>query len=100
MARYFLNLRYAPDKLAEDPEGDELNGIEAVRPHVLAAARDLIARTRSHGVRDWFTCRFEITDEDGRPVMTVPFSETVPEEEDDDPVRDVGGAACRGPISG
>lgn len=80
MPRYYLHLRYGrqPDKLAVDNEGDELPGLEAVRPHALAVARDL-RRTRTGIVRDWFTCSFEITDEAGRPVMTVPFEDSVPE---------------------
>ncbi|WP_288581543.1 hypothetical protein [uncultured Methylobacterium sp.] len=62
MPRFFFHLRHAPG-----PDG---------------LARDLIARTRVHAVRDWFACTFEVTDEDDRPVMTVPFSDTVTENED------------------
>ena len=84
MTRYYLNLRYGRNKLAEDPEGDELAEGLDVREHARHVARDLIARTRSHSVRDWFACAFEITDESGRPVMTVPFADTVPEMVDQD----------------
>jgi hypothetical protein len=82
MPRYFFNLRYGRDKLAVDPEGDELPDTDAARAHALEVARDLIARTTSYSVRDWFTCTFEIVDETGQPVLTVPFSDTVPEEDD------------------
>ena len=51
----------------------------------LRAARDLIARTRIHSVRDWFECSFEVTDERGARVLTVPFGDTVPDEEDETP---------------
>lgn len=80
MGRYFFNLRYGagPDKLAVDQEGNELTDVAAARAYALEAAADLIGRTRSHGVRDWFTCTFEIVDEAGEPVLIVPFSETVP----------------------
>ncbi|WP_375410131.1 DUF6894 family protein [uncultured Methylobacterium sp.] len=86
MPRYFLNLRHqpGPDGLAVDPEGDELADVIAVREHALRAARDLIARTQSYNVRDWFVCAFEITDADGRHVLTVPFSDTVPDAGDED----------------
>lgn len=83
MPRYFFHLRHGtgPDGLAVDPEGDELAGPEEARAHALAVARDLIARGRLHAVRDWFSCTFEVADEDGHPVATVPFSETVTEED-------------------
>lgn len=85
MARYYFNLRFGlgPDKLAVDPEGDEIPDVSGVRTHALQAARDLIERTRSDIVRDWFDCTFEITDADGQLVLTVPFGDTVPEEDDD-----------------
>ncbi len=66
-----------------DPEGDELAGPEEARAHALMVARDLIARVRLHAVGDWFTCSFEVADEDGHTVTTVPFSETVTEENGD-----------------
>ncbi|MCJ2042538.1 hypothetical protein MKK55_26845 [Methylobacterium sp. J-059] len=86
MPRYYLNLRYGQrlDKLAVDPEGDELADDEAARQLALQAARDLVAGSRSFAVRDWFVCSFEIEDEKARHVMTVPFSDLVPEEDDED----------------
>ncbi|KMO14606.1 DUF6894 family protein [Methylobacterium platani] len=84
MSLYFFNLRHGPgaDGLAVDTEGDELAGPAEARARALAAAHDLIARTRLHSVRDWFTCAFEVTDAAGRPVMTVPFSDTVTEDDE------------------
>ena len=81
MPRYFFNLRYGqgPDKLAVDPEGNELADDEAARLHALQEARGLIAGPRSFAVRDWFVCSFEIEDENARHVLTLPFSDTVPE---------------------
>ncbi|GJE60748.1 DUF6894 family protein [Methylobacterium trifolii] len=86
MPRYFFNLRYGrgPDKLAVDPEGDELPDLDAARELALHNARDLIARARSDIVRDWFTCSFEIEDTDCKLLLTIPFSATVPEEDDDE----------------
>ena len=82
MARYFLNVRHkpGPDGLALDPDGDEIADIALVREHALTTARDLIARTRLDSIPNWFDCTFEIIDEVGRLVLTVPFTETVPEE--------------------
>jgi hypothetical protein len=84
MPRYFFNVRYrsGPNGLAVDPEGDELADVNAAREHALAQARDMIARTRTDLVRDWMVCSFEILDDKGQPVLTVPFSDTVKELED------------------
>jgi len=86
MPHYFFNLRYGPgsDRLAVDPEGDELASVEEAHQHALQSVRGLIAGPPSHAVRDWFVCTFEITDEAGRHVMTVPFTEIVPDEDDED----------------
>ena len=83
MPRYYFNLRHRPGPagLAVDQEGEELPDLNAVRERALFMARDMIARTRTDIVRDWFVCSFEITDEQGEHVLTVPFSDTVPEEE-------------------
>lgn len=83
MARFFFNLRHGrgPDKVAIDLEGNDLTDAAAARAYALEAAADLIARARSHSVRDWFVCAFEIMDEQGLPVLTVPFSDTVPEDD-------------------
>lgn len=82
MPRYFFHLRYGPDKLAADPEGEILADPHVARAHALAAAGDLIARTRSDFVHDWFVCSFEIVDEAGEPVLTLPFGEAVAQEPD------------------
>ena len=82
MSRYFFNLRHRPGPagLAVDPEGDELSDLSAAREHALFMARDLIARTRTDVIRDWFVCSFEVEDEDAQVLLTVPFSDTVSDE--------------------
>ena len=82
MPRYFFNLwhRTGPGGLAQDHEGDELPDLDAAREHALMEARGLIARGRNEAVRDWTACSFEVTDERGRRVLTVPFGDTVPGE--------------------
>lgn len=86
MPRYFFHLRHRPGPagLALDEEGDELADVSAAREHALYVARDTIARTRTDIVRDWMVCSFEVTDESGQLVLTVPFSDTVEEPEGDD----------------
>jgi hypothetical protein len=53
--------------------------VNAAREQALFKARAMIARERLTFIRDWMVCSFEITDEDGQPVLTVPFSDTVSE---------------------
>lgn len=85
MPRYFFNVRHrpGPDGLAEDHEGDALADVSAAREHALSEARAMIARDQLDIIRDWMTCSFEITDETGQHVLTVPFSDTVSDEIDE-----------------
>ena len=84
MPRYFFNIRHRPGPagLAEDPEGDELVDVNAAHARALSEARKAIALDRLTMIRDWMVCSFEIVDEQGHPVLTVPFSDTVSEAED------------------
>ena len=84
MPSYFFNVRHRPGPagLSEDLEGDELADVNAAREQALSVARKMIARDRLTMIPDWLVCEFEITDEAGRPVLTAPFSDTVPELED------------------
>jgi hypothetical protein len=85
MPRYYFNVRHRPGPagLAVDPEGDDLADIHAARAHALSVARAMVARERLTMIRDWMVCMFEISDEAGQRVLTVPFSDIVPEAEDD-----------------
>jgi hypothetical protein len=76
LPRYFLHLRFrnGSDGLAVDEEGDELPSEDALRQHVLETARDLIG-TRSR-VR-WRDCTFEVTDETGNLVLTLPLKDAL-----------------------
>jgi len=86
MPCYFFNVRHRPGPagLAQDPEGEDYVDVNAAREHALSMARVMIARERHTMIRDWMVCSFEIMDEQDQPVLTVPFSDTVPVEEDDD----------------
>lgn len=85
MPHYFFNLRYGRglDKPTVDPEGDDLADDEAARQHALQIARDMVAGPRSFAVRDWLVCSFEIEGENAQRVLTIPFSDVVPEEDDE-----------------
>lgn len=79
MPRFFLHLRYPSfeDGFARDDEGDELPGGAALKQHVLDTARDLMERARLKTIPDWRKCSFEVTDEAGQIVLTLPFSDAV-----------------------
>ena len=83
VARFFFNLRRGqasqPKPVVDDVEGDEIASVALARLHALDAARRLM-RQRSHSIRDWLDCSFEITDEAGCIVMTVPFGAIVPDQ--------------------
>jgi hypothetical protein len=74
--RYFLHMRYinGGEHLAVDEEGDELSDASALRRHVEDTIRDLINHTPIRGI-NWYECTFEVTDEAGQLVLTLPFSE-------------------------
>jgi hypothetical protein len=78
--RYFMNVRYR-GRLVPDYEGDELANAQALREHALVTARDLVFRTRMDTIRSWFDCSFEVTDESGKVVLVMPFTEVVPQPE-------------------
>jgi hypothetical protein len=80
MPRYFLHLRYpdAGDGFARDDEGDDLEDASVLRQHVVNTARELMRGARLHSIPDWLQCSFEVTDESGTVVLTLPFSEIVP----------------------
>ena len=62
------------DGLAVDKEGDDLPDAGGLRNYVEATARDLIRHARLAAIPDWRTCIFEVTDETGSRVLTLPFS--------------------------
>jgi hypothetical protein len=75
--RFFLHLRYrhGAEGLAVDEEGDDLPDAGDLRRHVEATARDLMRHARLAAIPDWRACIFEVTDESGQVVLTLPFSE-------------------------
>ena len=85
MPRYHLNLRRSPGSngLTPDLDGDVLANIGLVRDHTLQTARDLVRTARLECIRNWYDCSFEVTDERGFPVLTLPFSDLVEERIED-----------------
>jgi hypothetical protein len=75
--RFFLHLRYrnGTDGLAVDEEGDDLPNASGLRQHVETTARDLMRHARLAAITDWRACTFEVTDETGSLVLTLPFAE-------------------------
>ena len=77
MPRFFLHLRYrdGTDGLAVDEEGDDPPDAGELRAHVETTARDLMRHARLAAISDWRACTFEVTDEAGSLVLTLPFSD-------------------------
>ena len=74
MPRFFFSAR-GPRRHVPDYEGLELSDIETARSVALLAAADVLAEMANHERHpDW---RFEITGEDGRIVLTIPFAEAM-----------------------
>jgi hypothetical protein len=71
MARYYFNVRRGND-LISDPEGLEFGAVDDAREEAKQAARDILADRVKHGelVDDG---EFEIIDERGVKILTVPF---------------------------
>jgi hypothetical protein len=73
-AQFFMNLRYR-NRLFRDEEGDELESEEDARAHAMATANEMIRNTRTHIIRNWFACTFEVTNENGEIIFVLPFGE-------------------------
>jgi hypothetical protein len=73
--RYFFHVRKG-DVLVEDPEGTEVSETEALDEEAIEAARDLLAEGDLQGLdrREWV---YEVADESGTTVLTLPFSKAV-----------------------
>ena len=65
MPRYFFNIREASGKVIKDATGRVLPGLAAANAEALKAVRQL------PGLK--YGGRFEITDEAGNIVLSVPF---------------------------
>lgn len=75
MPRYFLHLYN--DVEARDEEGREFADLDDARAAAVRGARDVIAETVSRDGRLNLSHRIDVEDEDGRVLLSVPFSEAV-----------------------
>jgi hypothetical protein len=74
MPRYYLHLRDS-DGLGEDPEGIELPDVDAAYAEALRVAREMRLLWADMPLEARKELAFEIADETGNTLLTVPFSE-------------------------
>lgn len=74
--RYYLHMR-SGETFMEDPDGEEFANLDAAKEEAIRSAREIMAdRLRVGLPLDGQT--FEIHDEDGNLVATVPFKSAIP----------------------
>ena len=77
MPRFYFH-QQLQDGFLEDPDGSDLPDLEAVRREALAGARDLWASAIRNDC-DLLGDSFVIADENGAILLTIPFSDALPE---------------------
>jgi hypothetical protein len=75
MERYFLHIDNGGG-YSEDPEGQELENLDAARTAAIEGVRSLLSEEARQGQLD-LSGRIEIADADGNILMIVPFSDAV-----------------------
>jgi hypothetical protein len=76
MPRYFFNVRRS-GVLIRDPEGDDLQDIEAARELGLEIVQDMVRLPHVYGeMREWQRNEFVITDETGATLLVLPFADS------------------------
>jgi len=76
LSRFYLHQQIA-NGLIEDPDGTEAVDLTAAKHEAILAARQLLANAILTGVPPLGTA-FQITDEAGQMLLTVPFSDALP----------------------
>jgi hypothetical protein len=74
MPRYFFNLMNLDE--VRDCEGMVLGSAAEARDEAIRSARDIMAEEVRHG-RLPLSHRIEVADEQGQPILAVPFREAV-----------------------
>ena len=74
MPRFYLHMRN--DRIVEDHEGLILEDAEAARQEAIRSARDILAAEIRHGRLDLHR-EIEVADENGQPILTVPFRQAI-----------------------
>lgn len=75
MPRYFLHIHNSHGS-AEDEEGVEANSLSEAREKAVAGIRSLLAAEAENGEIN-FKGRIDISDQGGKPLLSVPFTEAV-----------------------
>ena len=75
MSLYFFHLSGAPERI-DDPDGEEFSDDAAARAAAVCAAREIVGDGIKVG-RDATDGSFEVKNEAGQIVATVPFSEAL-----------------------
>jgi hypothetical protein len=76
LSRFYLHQEIA-NGIIEDPDGTEAVDLTAARQEAILAARQLLANAILAGVAPLGTA-FQITNEDGQVLLTVPFRDALP----------------------
>lgn len=79
MPRFYFNIR-TKGELVEDPEGQDLPNLEAVRENAVISAREIMSHCISKGERGDHG-EFEITDSEGTVILTFPFADAIRDED-------------------
>ena len=74
MPRFFFHLR--DDESIDDPDGIFLPDTRSARLEAIRSARDIMAEDVRRGQLS-LSSRIEVTDENGEPILAVPFREVV-----------------------
>ena len=75
MPRYFFNLRKSDDRV-DDRDGAEYTDLEQARLDAILSAREIMAEWACAG-KPADGSEFQITDETGHVVLTVPFQAAI-----------------------
>jgi hypothetical protein len=76
LSRFYLHQQIA-NGIIEDPDGTEAVDLTAARHEAILAARQLLANAILTGAAPLGTA-FQITDEAGQVLLTVPFRDALP----------------------
>jgi hypothetical protein len=68
MPRYFFNVRDG-EKVDEDPEGIDLDGLSAVENEAMTSAKEIIAEALLSGRPAPLSHSFNVLDEEGRLIL-------------------------------
>ena len=74
MPRFFFHLRDGDS--VDDPDGMYLPDVRTARLEAIRSARDIMAEDVRRGKLD-LSFSIEVTDEQGEPILAVPFREVI-----------------------